>query len=115
MSPDDKERILIEGFPQASLSKKDHDISTTSINKATWHRVKVTETNPADLQPYFAWRPVEVIARTLRKTTQLSKMQIRAPLRRHLKARNPHESVKRLEEIVSTDPIFANVPSIGDR
>ena len=39
-------------------------------------------------------------------------MIIRYPLRRHIKSRFPHLNVTKLDEVVSTDPLFANCKSI---
>jgi len=39
-------------------------------------------------------------------------MVIRHPMRRHIKSRAPHLNVFRIEETISTDPMFANVKSI---
>ena len=40
-------------------------------------------------------------------------MTLRHPLQRHLKPRNPHMNVTRIDETFSTDPFFANVRSIN--
>ena len=42
----------------------------------------------------------------------MARMIIRTPLRKHLKSRAPFLNVTRLDEVVSTDPIFANCPSL---
>ena len=47
-----------------------------------------------------------------KKTTKMARMAIRHPMRRHVKARFPHMNVTRIDEPVSTDPIFANCKSI---
>jgi hypothetical protein len=86
--------------------------STLAYAVKSWHRVLHQELDPRKLQPFLAWRPLEVIKETLKCTTQLARMCIRYPLRKHLKARNPHLNVKRLDEAVSTDPIFANCKSL---
>ena len=77
-----------------------------------WHRVLYQSLDPTSLQKYFAWRPVEVIRKTLEHTTQLATSNIRYPMRRHFKSRNPFANVHHLDETVSTDPIFANCRSI---
>ena len=46
---------------------------------------------------------------------QMAKTNIHYPLQRHYKARNPFSNVHRLNEVVSTDPIFANCPSIDNK
>ena len=69
--------------------------------------------DPQQLQPYLGYAPLFVIKKTLERTTQMAKMIIRAPLRRHLKSRLSFMQAKRLEETVSTDPMFANCRSLG--
>ena len=44
-------------------------------------------------------------------TTQLAKTDIKYPLQSHFKARNHFSNAHRLNEVVSTDPIFANCSS----
>ena len=51
----------------------------------------------------------------LENTTQLSKIAIKYPLQRYFKARNPFSNVHRLNEVVSTDPIFANCVSMDNK
>jgi hypothetical protein len=75
---------------------------------ASWHRVLHKNLEPSQVRPYLGYAPLRVIARTLARTTQMAKMIIRAPLRRHIKSRLSFMSAKRLEETVSTDPMFAN-------
>jgi len=41
--------------------------------------------DPKKLRPFLGWRPLEVLKRTLECTTQLARMTIRTPLRRHYK------------------------------
>ena len=50
---------------------------------------------------------------TLNSTSQLARMVIRYPLRRYYKSRAPFLNVSRLDEVVSTDPFFANCPSLN--
>jgi len=80
-----------------------------------WHRVKHSELDPSALRQYLGWRPVEIIKATLKHTTQLAKTSITYPLQRHFKARNPFSNVHRLNEVVSTDPIFANCKSLDNK
>jgi len=80
---------------------------------ASWHRVLHKNLDPQQLQPYLGYAPLKVIRRTLARTTQLAKMVIRTPLRRHIKSRLSFMRPKRLEEIVSTDPMFSNCRCFG--
>jgi hypothetical protein len=58
---------------------------------------------------------VEIIKATLKHTTQSAKTSITYPFQRHFKARNPFSNVHRLNEVVSTDPIFANCKSLDNK
>ena len=80
---------------------------------APWHRVLYDEVNPKKLQPYLAFRPLDIVKQTLNSTSQLARMVIRYPLRRHYKSRAPFINVSKLDEVVSTDPFFANCPSLN--
>ena len=64
------------------------------------------------LEKYFAYRPPEIIKKTLERTTQLAKAVIRFPLRRHMKARFRQLRWPRLNEVVATDTYFSSVTSI---
>jgi Reverse transcriptase (RNA-dependent DNA polymerase) len=80
---------------------------------ASWHRVLHQNLDPKQIQPYLGFAPIEVIKKTLERTTQMAKMILRAPLRRHIKSRLSFMQAKRLEETVSTDPMFSNCRSLG--
>jgi hypothetical protein len=103
--------------PLAGLlfSKKDMEETYDSFSYAvrSWHRIFYEKIDPKKLRPFLGWRPLEVIKRTLECTTQLARMTIRTPLRRHYKPRAPWLNVCRLDEPVSVDPIFANCKAIG--
>jgi hypothetical protein len=91
-----------------SLPISDTQICATS----TWHRVIYQNIDPRSLRPYLSYRPLEIVKSTLERTTQMAKMIIRHPLTRHVKSRFPHMNVTRIDEPVSTDPMFANCRSI---
>ena len=79
---------------------------------ATWHRAIYSQVDPELIRKFLAFRPKKVVIKTLEKTTQLAQMTIRYPLRRHVKPRNPHMNVTRIDEPVSTDPMFSNCKSM---
>ena len=81
---------------------------------ASWHRVLHRNLDPKQLQPYLGFASLKTIRHTISRTTQMAKMIIRAPLRKHIKARLSFMQAKRLEEVVSTDPMFANCRSLGN-
>jgi hypothetical protein len=78
----------------------------------SWHRVVYQNVDPMKIQPFLGWRPLDIIKKTLDNTTQLARMVIRLPLRRHFKSRAPFLNVTRLDEVVSTDTMFANCKSL---
>ena len=67
------------------------------------------------LQPNFAFRPLEVIRRTLEHTTQLAKAITNAPMTRHLASRFKWLSRFRLRETICTDTIFSNCQDVLGR
>jgi len=87
-------------------------VDTQVLATTKWHRVIYEDIDPRKLRKFLGWRPTQVVTTTLRRTTQLARMIIRHPMRRHLKARFPHMNVSRIDEPVSTDPIFSNCKSI---
>lgn len=82
------------------------------LASATWHRVTHRDIDPDILRPFLGFRPKKRVEKMLEKTTQLAKMTIRNQLRHHIKPRNPHMNVTRIDEPVSTDPMFTNCRSI---
>lgn len=59
-------------------------------------RKKFSNGDIEKLQPRFAYRPLEVIRRTLEGTTQLAKAYFHVPMQRHFKARYPQLNKTRL-------------------
>ena len=80
-----------------------------------WHRVIYPQIDPEQLRKYLGWRPLDIVKATLEHTTQLAKTSIKYPLQRHFKSRNPFANVHRLNEVVSTDPLFANCKSLDNK
>ena len=92
----------------------DDDSGITDIHG----NVVQADLKPLDLeaiQPYLAYRPTEVIRKTLERTTQLATTLWRFPLRRHFQSLFPFLNRPRLAEIISTDTLFATVPSFTGR
>lgn len=87
-------------------------VNTQVLATIRWHRVIYEDIDPRHLRQFLGWRPTQVVTATLRRTTQLARMIIRHPMRRHLKERFPHMNIFRIDEPVSTDPIFSNCRSI---
>ena len=106
-----------EYFGYPSIDKDDDDTSndhfdTFAFAMKSWHRVLYDQIDPKKVQPYLGFRPLAMVKATLQATTQMARMVIRSPMRRHYKARAPHLNVNRLDEPVSTDPAYANCNSL---
>jgi hypothetical protein len=93
---------------QSVLDTSDTPFDTRAFAAKAWHRVIHGQLNPRQVQPFLGWAPLHVVKKTLEVTTQIAKMIIRLPLRRHIRSRLPWMRATRLNEIVSTDPMFAN-------
>jgi hypothetical protein len=100
------------GFSMDEVPKVSRNFDSYAFATKAWHRVIHKDLDPAQLQPYLGFRPSKIIRETLARTTQLAKMIIRYPLRRHIKSRIPHLNVHRINEVISTDPVFSNVKSM---
>ena len=87
-------------------------IDTQIYATTTWHRTNYQTIDPKILKPYLGYRPIDVIKKTLKLTTQTAKMCIKYPMKRHVKSRYPHMNATRIDETVSTDPMFSNCRSI---
>lgn len=71
-------------------------------------KVEPAKTDFAAIRPYLGFQSLETIKKTIENTTQMAKTILRFPLRCHIKARNPHLNRRRLNEKVSTDPVFSS-------
>lgn len=87
-------------------------IESHILSTATWHRVIHKDISPTLLRPYLGYRPTAVVKKTLERTTQMARMILRKQMRRHIKPRFPHMNVIRIDEPVSTDPLFTNCKSM---
>ena len=65
-----------------------------------------------DLQPKLAWKPLEVIQRTLKATTQWAVTKLHFPIKKHHVSRFPWNNRTRLKEIVSMDTVFSPVKGL---
>jgi len=81
------------------------DDSSEYIMKVT---KKPKEPDLKRLRQCLGWKPVEVVEKTLKATTQYVKNHMRMPMRQHFKARNRALFVKRIRETVATDTFFSS-------
>ena len=72
-----------------------NETSTRANAIATWHRVNYQDIDPKLLRPYLAWGPIRNVKDTLSRTTQMAKMIVNRPLRKHLQPRfSPYCNIK---------------------
>jgi hypothetical protein len=69
--------------------------------------------NPEKLRPYLAWRPLDIVKRTLERTTQLATMRTMGPMRRHIQSRFPALNHRRIHEVVATDTMFSSKKDVS--
>ena len=63
-----------------------------------------------NLQPKLAWKPLEVIKKTLENTTQWARTIAQYPMKKHHVSRFPWNNRRRLREEVAMDTIFMGTP-----
>ena len=61
----------------------------------------------------LGWKPIDVIKKTLKATTQMADNHVRLPMRMHFKLRYPALHVKRLQEVFATDTFFSSEKALG--
>ncbi|MGL4933427.1 MAG: hypothetical protein ACRC4P_08975, partial [Aeromonas sp.] len=66
------------------------------------------------LRPCLGYAPLEVIKLTFKNTTQYARNSVRLPFRNHYKSRFPALNVKRRNEPVATDTVWADIPAIDN-
>ena len=62
------------------------------------------------LQPRLAWKPLDVIKKTIENTTQWGRTICQFPMKKHHVSRFPWNNRRRLQEDVSMDTIFMKTP-----
>lgn len=81
-------------------------IGASFESKTNYINSKVTKLDAVKAQPYLG---LEVIRRTLEVTTQLARLVMDGPMRRHRQALYPFLNRRRIHETVATDTFFSNV------
>eukprot|EP00978_Attheya_sp_CCMP212_P027644 scaffold93094_cov33-Attheya_sp.AAC.1 len=105
--PDDDGDVFFTSEPFDSSTYTGSDYGDVDFH------VNLLQSSPSKIdynaiRPYLGFQTIDRIKKTLAKTTQWAKTITHIPMRRHLKARNTCFNVKRLDESVSTDPIFSS-------
>jgi hypothetical protein len=99
-------------LPPQLLHKDDRDAHACAVK--TWHRVLHKDLDPQKLRPFLGFRPIEIVRKTLANTTQLARLIIRYPLRKHVKARFPFLNTRRINEGISTDKFYCNCADVAN-
>ena len=98
-------------LPSVLHPKVDRDIHSYAVK--SWHRILHKDLDPQKLCPFIGFRPLEIVCKTLKNTTQLARLIIRYPMRTYIKARFPHLNNQRLQEGISTDRLYSNCADVG--
>lgn len=98
--------------PPRTVFDDDPPSQTTAVYKNPSSAVKSRERDWERLRKYFAWLPKLVIQKTFDCTTQLARIPMSAHLQRHYKSPFPALNVKRRDEDVATDTVYADTPDI---
>ena len=83
-----------------------------AYNVIAWNCLNLKEINPLKLRPFLGCQPFEIIQKTLKYTTQRTKMILHRPLQKHMKPRFPLLNSKQCYEMVSSDRFYANIKDI---
>ena len=63
-------------------------------------------------RPFLLWKSIDVVKRTFDATTRHARHDVRIPMRKHYKSRNPALNVRRLKETYATDTFFATTKAL---
>eukprot|EP00978_Attheya_sp_CCMP212_P042052 scaffold250182_cov66-Attheya_sp.AAC.1 len=118
--PDDDGDVFFtsEPFDSSSIFTDTYEAYTGSDYGDVDFHVNLLQSSPSKIdynaiRPYLGFQTIDRIKKTLAKTTQWAKTITHISMHRHLKARNPCLNVKRLDESVSTDPIFSSYRDVS--
>jgi hypothetical protein len=64
------------------------------------------------LRPLFGWAPADTINRTFAVTTQYARGRVSYTIKQHWRSRFPACNVKQRQELVATDTVFSDTPSV---
>ena len=75
------------------------------------HKVKMREQDYVSLIPKMGWMPLEVVKKTIEKSTQWFRNIYRLPMRKHFKSRFPRANVHSRMENVAFDKVISDTPA----
>ena len=102
-----------------SLSVLDHEdtldfLASEKFFDALEHETKRMEPDYAKVQACLGYAPIEVMKKIFEKTTQFARNIVRLPFRTHLKSRFSALNVRRRNELVVMDTVWAVEPAVND-
>ena len=77
-------------------------------------RVTPREWGWETLRRFFGWASVDLVEKTFQVTTQIGCLSNAIHLKKHYHSPNPALNVRRHQEPITTDYIYANVPAVDD-
>src|SRR5210317_1676739 len=109
-SSDPKDIIdnLLDDITYHQLTGKNESFNTMVYALQTLEQIQNLEL----IQPNLAWKPLEVIKKTLEATTQWSRQIVKYPLKKHHVSRFPWSNCQRLRKKVAMDIIFMQTPGL---
>src|SRR5210317_1835488 len=109
-STDTKDLIdtFLDDITYHQLTEKNEYINTMVYALQALEQIQNLEL----IQLNLAWKPLEVIKKTLEATTQWAKQIVKYPLQKHHVSRFPWSNCQRLREEVAMDTIFMQTPGL---
>ena len=78
------------------------------------HRVKPGERDWETLRHFFGWASIDVVEKTFQVMTQMGRLSNAINLKKHYRSPNPTLNVRRHQEPVPMDYVYADVPTVDD-
>ena len=112
---DDKTGTSLNDYDTWDEVKNKHADKKASFRKRKQNKIttKVGSFDAEHVQRCLGWKPLDVIKKTLKATTQLAENHVRLPMRVHFKSRSPALNVRRLREVFATDTFFSSEKALG--
>jgi len=104
--PSSKINTFLSDIEHSHLIGKNESFDSLACALSTVEQLQKLEA----LQPKLAWKPLEVIKKTLESTTQWGKQIMQFPMKKHHASRFPWNNRRRLREEVAMDTIFMKTP-----
>lgn len=104
----------VEPLDPLTCGNTNSDSQSVTVRLPSPHVATSHTSDPAALRPFFAFLPVEVVARTLAATTQLARVPTGETMKRFYRSPYPALNVPRRDEDLLTDVIYSDTPAIDD-